>query len=65
MDILAHELAGVIRERTSTDLRSSTDLRLFLAESCTGGLISATLTRVPGVSRFVVGGVVAVSHRRQ
>jgi len=56
MDILAHELAGVVRERLSPDNR------LFLAESCTGGLISAMLTRVPGVSEFYLGGVVAYSN---
>lgn len=50
MDILALELAGVANGR-----------RLFLAESCTGGLISAAITRVPGASSFFVGGVVAYS----
>lgn len=56
MDILAHELACVVRDRLSSDDR------LFLAESCTGGLISAALTRVPGVSEFYIGGVVAYSN---
>jgi nicotinamide-nucleotide amidase len=50
MDTLALELAGVARGR-----------RLFLAESCTGGLISAAITRVPGASAFYVGGVVVYS----
>jgi len=37
------------------------ELRLVLAESCTGGLISATLTRVPGVSEWLCGS--AVTYR--
>jgi PncC family amidohydrolase len=33
-------------------------LRLVLAESCTGGLAAALLTRIPGVSEFLCGSAV-------
>ncbi|HEY3164431.1 MAG TPA: CinA family protein [Candidatus Limnocylindrales bacterium] len=33
-----------------------------LAESCTGGLIAATLTEIPGSSGYFVGGVVSYSN---
>ena len=36
----------------------SNDLRLVLAESCTGGLVAATLARVPGVSKWLAGSMV-------
>lgn len=32
--------------------------RIVFAESCTGGLVSATLTRIPGVSEFHCGSAV-------
>ena len=52
------DLAGVVlalcRERSLT---------IATAESCTGGLIGARLTAVPGSSDVYVGGVVAYSNR--
>jgi nicotinamide-nucleotide amidase len=48
-DALVHELA-----RTGTTLA--------VAESCTGGLVSAELTRIPGVSAHFLGGVVSYSN---
>jgi nicotinamide-nucleotide amidase len=36
----------------------SLNLRIVLAESCTGGLVSALLTRFPGVSEFHCGSAV-------
>lgn len=36
----------------------SADTKIVFAESCTGGLVSGALTRVPGISRFLCGGMV-------
>lgn len=37
-------------------------LRLAIAESCTGGLLGAALTAIPGSSDYVLGGVIAYSN---
>ncbi len=37
-------------------------LRLALAESCTGGLVSHLITNVPGSSAYYVGGVTAYAN---
>ena len=37
-------------------------LTLALAESCTGGMIAAKITGIPGSSRYFSGGVVAYSN---
>jgi nicotinamide-nucleotide amidase len=50
---LAEQLQGICLGRGVT---------VALAESCTGGLIAATLTSVPGSSGYFLGGVVSYSN---
>jgi len=50
---LAEQLQGICLGR---------GLSVALAESCTGGLIAATLTSVPGASGYFLGGVVSYSN---
>jgi nicotinamide-nucleotide amidase len=50
---LAEAVAGLLEER---------GLTLAVAESCTGGLIGAWLTEVPGISRFLLEDVVAYGN---
>ncbi len=38
------------------------DLRLAVAESCTGGMVAERITSVPGSSRFFLGGAVVYSN---
>ena len=38
------------------------DLQLVVAESCTGGLLSARLTDPPGASRYFAGGLITYSN---
>jgi nicotinamide-nucleotide amidase len=52
-ETLAEAVGRLLRERR---------LMLAAAESCTGGLISATITAVPGSSQWFAGGVIAYSN---
>lgn len=45
----ARSLAKMLREK---------HLKIVFAESCTGGLVSATLTRIPGISDHLCGSAV-------
>jgi nicotinamide-nucleotide amidase len=38
------------------------NLTLALAESCTGGLISRRIARIPGISQFYLGGIVSYAN---
>ena len=64
-DVLGDDVAGVdfsdIAEVTIGELRRRGQT-LATAESCTGGLVSARLTDVPGASDALVGGVVSYSN---
>lgn len=44
------------------NLLRSMDLTISTAESCTGGLLSSTLTDVPGSSDYIIGGIIAYSN---
>ena len=49
LDAAARRLAKALKQQ---------QLRLVLAESCTGGLISAVLAKIPGISEFHCGSAV-------
>ena len=49
-------------EKTVAELLKAGELKLAVAESCTGGLISDKLTNVPGASEFLTLGVVSYSN---
>lgn len=53
---MAQHLANQSLEVAS--LLKATGQRLVLAESCTGGLVAATLARVPGISEYLCGSAV-------
>jgi nicotinamide-nucleotide amidase len=58
--LFAHDERPV--EEVVLDLCRAGGLKLATAESCTGGLVGARLTDVPGASDAYVGGVVAYSN---
>ncbi len=45
------------------NLLKSKGLTISCAESCTGGLLSARLTAVPGSSEYVIGGIVSYCNK--
>jgi nicotinamide-nucleotide amidase len=52
------DLAAVVLDRCRAG-----GLRVAVAESCTGGLLGARLTAIPGSSDVVLGGVIAYANR--
>lgn len=53
----------VTLEKALADLLQSAGLTISCAESCTGGLISATLINVPGISEWYKAGFVTYSNK--
>ncbi|MCA9140480.1 MAG: CinA family protein, partial [Planctomycetales bacterium] len=45
------------------ELLSEKRVKLVLAESCTGGLVSAALTAIPGVSSWLAGSMVVYQEQ--
>ncbi|MDF1854171.1 CinA family protein [Pseudooceanicola sp.] len=53
---------SVIDPKDILDICQAQGLKLVTAESCTGGMVGAALTEVPGSSAVVLGGVVAYAN---
>ncbi len=49
-------------DQVATELLLENNLTIATAESCTGGLISETITNIPGVSSIFMGGAVTYSN---
>jgi nicotinamide-nucleotide amidase len=69
-DRIAERLSGVIyaegdksMEAAVGELLRARGSTLTAAESCTGGMIGARMTNVPGSSAYYVGGIVAYSNK--
>jgi nicotinamide-nucleotide amidase len=69
-DRIAERLSGVIyaegdksMEAAVGELLGARGKTLTAAESCTGGMIGARMTNVPGSSAYYVGGIVAYSNK--
>ncbi len=54
---------GVTLEKAVVDLLKANDLTVTCAESCTGGMLSARLVNVPGVSDVYKAGLVTYSNK--
>lgn len=54
MDEICEEIVRLLKHR---------EWRVVFAESCTGGLVSATLARMPGVSEHLCGSAVTYRNR--
>jgi nicotinamide-nucleotide amidase len=44
-------------------LLKTADCKVVFAESCTGGLVSGSLTKIPGISKYHCGGVVVYRNQ--
>jgi len=49
-------------EQTIGDLFRKNELKLAIAESCTGGLVSDRITNIPGSSDYFMGAIIAYSY---
>ena len=45
------------------DLLLEKNLTISVCESCTGGMLGATITNIPGSSRYFLGGIIAYSDK--
>jgi len=62
LGVLVYGTGDETMEQVVGALLAARGLRLATAESCTGGLVGARVTAVPGSSRYYQGGVVAYSN---
>lgn len=60
MKLLPDELVNKAREVVEANRKAGRTL--VTAESCTGGLVAAALTEIPGASEVYLGGLVAYSN---
>ncbi len=60
--IHAYATDGVSMASVVLDLCAASGETIAVAESCTGGLLGARLTEIPGSSRVLLGGVIAYSN---
>lgn len=54
---------NVTLEKAFAELLTGAELTVTCAESCTGGLLSATLINVPGISELYKAGLIAYSNK--